>query len=171
MLVGNRGTRQVVKISIRLLGLAPLLLMDGCSLGECRGTRTVMLKLVNGGSEAVHIWVGGEEMGPTNRLAGGQSRQKSLEVRWFDDIVTNQGELDFVLDTGSDDPSAQCESAKAQAANEPQQIQVFAGRNGALIATGTVTVEYDRIATYVVTWNGSSFNVSVVDQDDSDLLP
>ena len=71
------------RLSVLLSGLALLVLMSVCQ--GCQKEFEIEVKMTNGSSSDVHLWITGESIDPSNKLAPGSSRMARF---------TNKGKFD-----------------------------------------------------------------------------
>ena len=71
------------RLSVLISGLALLVLMSVCP--GCQKEFEVEVTMINGSSSDVHLWITGESIDPSNKLAPGSSRMAR---------VTNKGKFD-----------------------------------------------------------------------------
>lgn len=110
---------------------------SGCTEGslfssepENNKSGTVNFKLSNSSSENTHMWITGEAIGPNNKISPNTNRQ----------VTYNKS-------------SALLDEARAH-----DEVTVFAGRNGNVLASGSIMVDR-KTKSVTGTFNGSSVSV------------
>ncbi len=133
----------------------------GC-VPACDGTYTVDANYANTDTDNIHIFVSEKEtFAPSNRIAPGDARRAQYRGSFFEPIYTNP----LLSPTGGAAQDA-CDDAKDEADESPQTWTFQAGRNGQVLASQTVTIQYVDVAggsrTYAVNvfWNGTTLTVT-----------
>lgn len=82
------------KLSVLLSGLALLLLMSVCP--GCQKEFEIEVTMINGSSSDVHLWITGESIDPSNKLAPGKLRNYVWDVK----DTENFPEITFTIYAG-----------------------------------------------------------------------
>jgi hypothetical protein len=137
------------------LGLC-LLWAWGCE--ECSGEYFVDVNYSNTDTENIHLFVSGTEtFDPANRVMPLGTRNAQYHAWFFDPVYwTPVDDMDDIKD--------RCEDLRSTARQNPQTWTFTAGRNGVVLATESLTLNFDdlRGLRYQadVVWDGTNLTVT-----------